>query len=210
MAAKGMSPNHALQLARRGRAAERKRSASRGGNGVSRLLFMVCLGLTLVSQTTYAQTPSAVNTADRHHLFVEHAESRYRQYLASESRGDTAAYKEVRTRQAYELTMEQLQKLGKAESDLGSMLKRAASLRPDVSQLTFVRCDAKTRVARLLYQRAGSGPKGPTLEFAAFMIHWEDGAWRIGWVGRSSGVPTGANGEKRIADELLGDPRLAL
>jgi hypothetical protein len=177
---------------------------------VLRLLFSICLGLTLVSQPTYAQTPSAVTTADHHHPFVEHAESRYRQYLASEGRGDTAAYKEVRTRQAYELTMEQLKKLGKAESDLGPMLKQAASLRPDVSQLTFVRCEAKTRVARLLYQREGSGPKGPTLEFAAFMIHWEDGAWRIGWVGRWSGPSTRANGERRTADELLGDPRLAL
>jgi hypothetical protein len=58
--------------------------------------------------------------------------------------------------------MEQLEKLGKAESDLGPMLKRAASLRPDVSQLTFVRCEAKTRMARLHYQREGGGPKGPT------------------------------------------------
>jgi len=151
-----------------------------------------------------------VTTADNHHPFVEHAESRYRQYRASEGRGDTAAYKEVRTRQAYELTMEQLKKLGKAESDFGPMLKRAASLRPDVSQLTFVRCEAKTRVARLLYQREGVGAKGPTLEFAAFMIHWEDGAWRIGWVGHASGPATRANGERLTADELLGDPRFAL
>jgi hypothetical protein len=106
--------------------------------------------------------------------------------------------------------MEQLKKLGKAESDLGPMLKRVASVQTDVSQLTFVRCDAKTRVARLLYQREGRGPKGATLEFAVFMIHWEDGAWRIGWVGHASGAPTRANGEKRTADELLGDPRFAL
>jgi hypothetical protein len=106
--------------------------------------------------------------------------------------------------------MEQLKKLGRAESELGPMLKRAASLRPEVAQLTFVRCDAKTRVARLLYQREGSGPKGPTLEFAAFMIHWEDGAWRIGWVGRASGPAVRANGERFTADELLSDPRFAL
>ena len=174
-----------------------------------RLLFPLCVGLILVSQATSAQTPSAVSTADRHHPFVEHAERRYRQYLASENQGDTAAYKEVRTRQAYEMTMEQLKKLGKAESELGPMLKRVASLRPDVAQLTFVRCDAKTRVARLLYQREGSGPKGPTREFAAFMIHWED-AWRIGWVGRASGPAVRANGERFTADELLNDPRLAL
>jgi len=90
------------------------------------------------------------------------------------------------------------------------MLKQAASLRPDVSPLAFVRCDAKTRVARLLFQREGSGSKGPTLEFAAFMIHWEDGAWRIGWVGRASGLAVRANGERLTADELLGDPRFAL
>jgi hypothetical protein len=107
-----------------------------------RRLFSVCVGLALVSQTTSAQTPSAVSTADRHHPFVEHAERRYRQYLASESQGDTAAYKEVRTRQAYETTMEQLKKLGKMESDLGLMLKRVASMQSDVSRLTFVRCDA--------------------------------------------------------------------
>ena len=175
-----------------------------------RRLFSLCVGLILVSQATSAQTPSAVSTADRHHPFVAHAEKRYRQYLASESQGDAAAYKEVRTRQAYETTMEQLKKLGKAESELGPMLKRVASLRPQVSPLTFVRSDAKTRVARLLYQREGSGPKGPTLEFAAFMIHWEDGAWRIGWVGQASGPAVRSNGERLTADELLGDPRFAL
>ena len=177
---------------------------------MSRLLFSVCLGLILVSQVTYAQTPSAASTADRRHPFVQHAESRYRQYLASESLGDTGAYKEVRTRQAYELTLEQLKKMGKADSDLGPMLKGAARWQTDMSQLTFVRCDATTRVARLLYKREGSGPKGPTLEFAAFMIHWDDGAWRIGWVAQSSGAATRSNGEKRTADELLGDPRFAL
>jgi hypothetical protein len=175
-----------------------------------RLLFSVCLGLILVSQATYAQTPSAASTADRRHPFVQHAESRYRQYLASERLGDTAAYKEVRTRRAYEGTLEQLKKMGKADSDLGPMLKGAAGWQTDMSQLTFMRCDATTRVARLLYKREGSGPKGPTLEFAAFMIHWDEGAWRIGWVAQSSGAATRANGEKRTADELLSDPRLAL
>ena len=175
-----------------------------------RLLFSVCVGLTLVSQATSAQTPSAVSTADRHHPFVEHAERRYGQYLASESQGDTAAYEEVRTRQAYETTMEQLKKLGKAESDLGPMLRRVASLQNDVSRLTFVRCDGRAGVARLLYQREGVGAKGPTLEFAAFMIHWEDGAWRIGWVGHASGPAIRAKGERLTADVLLGDPRLAL
>jgi len=48
------------------------------------------------------------------------------------------------------------------------------------------------------------------LEFAAFMAHWEDGAWRIGWVGRASGPATRSNGQKLTADELLGDPRFAL
>jgi hypothetical protein len=141
---------------------------------------------------------------------VEHAERRYGQYLASESQGDAAAFKEVRTRQAYEATMEQLTKMGKSPSDLGPMLKRVASMQTDVSQLTFVRCEAKTRVARLLYQREGTSPKGPTLEFAAFMIHWDDGAWRIGWVAHSSGPSTRSSGEKRTGDELLGDPRFAL
>ena len=82
----------------------------------ARLMSGVDMTSTLVSQPTYARTPSAVSTADRHHPFVEHAESRYRQYLASESRGDIAAYKEVRTSQAYELTREQLKKLRKANS----------------------------------------------------------------------------------------------
>jgi hypothetical protein len=141
---------------------------------------------------------------------VDHAEARYRQFLTSESLGDTAAYKQVRTKQAYETTVEQLKKLGKAESDLGPMLKRVADLRSDVSKFTFVRCDARTRVARLLYQRDGADPKGPTLEFAAFMIHWEEGAWRIGWVGHASGPATRANGERLTADVLLGDPRFAL
>ena len=57
----------------------------------------------------------------------------------------------------------------------------AANLRAGL----FVGCDAKTRVARLLYRCQASGPKGPTLEFAAFMIHWVGGARRIAWVGQS-------------------------
>jgi hypothetical protein len=44
---------------------------------------------------------------------VEHAERRYRQYLAAENQGDAAAYKEVRTRQAYQMTMDQRTKMGK-------------------------------------------------------------------------------------------------
>ena len=175
-----------------------------------RLLFPLCLWLILVWQPTYAQTPPAVNTADRQHPFVEHLERRYMTYLAAEQKGDALAYREVRTRWAYEATMEQLKRLGKAESDLGPMLKRVADLRSDVSQFTFVRCDAKTRVARLLYRRESAGPKGPMLEFAAFMAHWDDGAWRIGWVGRASGAATRSSGEKFTAEELLGDPRFAL
>jgi hypothetical protein len=176
----------------------------------SRLRVALCLGLMLLSQPTSAQTPAAVSTTDRPHPFVAHVEGRYRQYLASESQGDVAAYKAVRTRQAYEMTLDQLKRLGKAESDLGPMLARVADLSTDVSPLTFVRCEAKAWVARLLYQREGSGPKGPTLEFAVFMTHWEDGAWRIGWVAHSSGPTTRSNGERRTADELLNDPRLAL
>jgi hypothetical protein len=177
---------------------------------VLRLVFSVCVALTLFSQVTSAQTPSAVNTVDRHHPFVVHAEKRYMQYLASERQGDIAAYKELRTKQAYETTMEQLRKLGKAESDLGPMLRRVASMGSDVSSLTFVRCDARVRVARLLYQREGVDSKGPTLEFAAFMIHWEEGAWRIGWVGHASGPATRSNGERLTADVLLGDRRFAI
>jgi len=175
-----------------------------------RRFLSLCLGLLLIVPPTYAQAPPAASTTDRHHPFVEHAERRYRQYLAAESQGDAAAYKEVRTRQAYEMTMDQLTKMGKPAGELGPMLQRVASLQPDVSQLTFVRCDAKTRVARLLYQREGAGPKGPTLEFAAFMIHWEDGAWRIGWVGHASGPATRSNGEPFTADDLVKDPRFAL
>jgi hypothetical protein len=175
-----------------------------------RLLCPLWLGLILVSPPAYAQSPPAVSTVDRHHLFVKHVERRYAKYLAAESQGDTAAYREVRTRWAYETTLEQLKKLGKAESELGSMLKRVSSLRSDVSQFTFVRCDARTQAARLLYRRESVGPKGPVLEFAAFMTHWEDGAWRIGWVGRASGPATRSNGEEFTADDLLEDPRFAL
>jgi hypothetical protein len=114
------------------------------------------------------------------------------------------------TRWAYDTTIKQLKQLGKAESDLGPMLRQVSSMRSDVSHLTFARCDARARVARLLYQRESPGPKGPMLEFAAFMIHWEDGAWRIGWVGHASGPAVRANGERLTADVLLGDPRFAL
>ena len=136
-----------------------------------RLFLLLCLGLLLLVPPTYAQTPPAASTTDRHHPFVEHAERRYRQYLAAENQGDAAAYKEVRTRQAYQMTMDQRTKMGKPPSALA---------------------------------------QGPTLEFAAFMIHWDDGAWRIGWVAQSSGPATRSSGDKRSADELLGDPRLAL
>jgi hypothetical protein len=199
-----------LRPAEHASAAAQRRGVRLLEGGVVRRLCSLWLGLILVSQPTYAQAPAAVSTADRHHPFVEHVEGRYTKYLAAENQGDTAAYREVRSRWAYETTLEQLKKLGKAESELGSMLKRVASLRSDISQFTFVRCDARTRVARLLYRREGVGPKGPTLEFAAFMTHWEDGAWRIGWVGRASGPATRSNGEKFTADELVGDPRFAL
>src|SRR5258705_12649614 len=128
---------------------------------VVRPLLSLGLGLLLIVSPTYAQTPPAASTTDRDHPFVEHAERRYSQYLAAENQGDAAAYKEIRTRQAYEMTMDQLTKMGKSPGDLGPMLQRVASLQPDVSQLTFVRCEAKARVARLLYQREGTGPKGP-------------------------------------------------
>src|SRR5262245_31600662 len=175
-----------------------------------RLLLSACMGLTLISQVASAQTPAAVSTPDRHHPFVEHAERRYQQYLTSESQGDVASYKRIRTRQAYDATMGQLKQLGKPASDLGPMLQRVADMQSDVSRLEFVRCDARGRVARLLYQREGIGAKGPTLEFAAFMIHWEGDAWRIGWVGHASGPAIRSNGERLTEDLLLGDQRFAL
>jgi len=66
--------------------------------------------------------------------------------------------------------MEQLKRLGKPESELGSMLKSVADLRSDLSQFTFVRCDARTRVARLLYRRESVGPQGPMLELDSNVI----------------------------------------
>ena len=183
---------------------------TRFGGGVASALVCLCLGLMLIPQPAPAQTPSAVSTTDRHHPFVEHAERRYTEYLAAESRGDAAAYKAVRTRLAYDTTLDQLKKMGKPESELGPMLKRVADLRSDVSQFAFVGCEAKGRVARLLYRRESTGAKGPMREFAAFMIHWEDGAWRIGWVGRASGPATRSSGEPFTADDLVKDPRFAL
>ena len=55
--------------------------------------------------------------------------------------------------------------VAKYGGELGSMLKRVADLRSDVSQFTFMRCDARTRVARLLYRRESVGPRGSMLEF---------------------------------------------
>jgi hypothetical protein len=88
----------------------------------------LCLGLLMISQPAYAQTPAAVSTTDRHHPFVEHLEQRYTQYLAAETRGDAAAYREVRTKSAYVMTLDQLKKLVKPESELGPMLQRVADL----------------------------------------------------------------------------------
>ena len=107
------------------------------------------------------------------------------------------------------MTMDQLTKMGKPPSDLGPMLKRVASLQPDVSQLTFVRCEAKTRVARLLYQREGASQGAHA---GVRRVHDSLGRWRL--ANRLGGPveqpATRSSGDKRSADELLGDPRLAL
>jgi len=177
---------------------------------VLRILVPLCLALALVSQPAYAQAPPAASTTDRRHPFVTHAEGLYGQYVVSESKGDISAFKKLRTKQANQRVMENLRKLGKPESELGPMLKLAAKGETDLSQLAFVRCDAKAQVARLLYQREGRDPKAPAPEFVVFMFHWEDGAWRIGWIGRASAVPTRDKTDKRAVDELLKDPRFAL
>ena len=175
-----------------------------------KFLVPLCLGLTLVSQPAYAQAPPAASTRDHQHPFVKHAEGLYKQYVVSESQGDIAAFKKLRTKQANQRVMDNLKKLGKPQSELGPMLKLAARGETDLSQFAFVRCDAKARVARLLYQREGGDPKAPAPEFVVLMFHWEDGAWRIGWIGRASAVPARDKADKRAVDELLKDPRFAL
>ena len=85
--------------------------------------------------------------------------------------------------------------MGKADSDLGPMLKVAARWQTDMSQLTFVRCDATTRVARLLYKREGTGPKGPRVRRVHDPLGRRRVANRVGCPVRRR--RNRANGEKR-------------
>jgi len=176
---------------------------------IRKLVVLLAASITLASVQVSAQSPAAENTTNHAHPFVKQAELIYQQSLDAEKRGDVDLYKRTRTKAAYEGTIENLKRMGKSASDLSPMLKKAAAWQTDLSQFTFVRCDAKTNVARLLYRRDGKDENGSTVEFAVFMIHQEDGEWRIGWVGNSLG-PKVFMGKERTADEMLEKPRFAL
>lgn len=156
-----------------------------------------------------AGSPAAESTTDRSHPFVRHAEEIYRQYLDAQRRGDLELYKRTRAKENYEGMLRNLAGTGKTVADMGTMLKEAAAGGIDIARFQFLRCDGRTDGARLLYRRDGRDDKGPTVEFAAFMIHHEGGAWRIGWVDNSSGPKT-FMGKERGPDELLDNPRFAL
>lgn len=176
---------------------------------IRKLIVFLAALIALASVQVSAQSPVAENTTDRSHPFVKQAEKIYQQSLDAEKRGDVDLYKRTRTNVAYEGTIENLKRMGKTASDLSPMLKKMVAWQTDLSQFTFMRCDAKANVARLLYQRDGKDEKGPTVEFAVFMIHLEDGAWRIGWVGNSPG-PKVFMGKERTVDEILEKPRFTL
>ena len=172
---------------------------------VWRSTLAVLTGLIVGAAAVFAQTPPAASTTDRADPFVRHAEQRYQEYLDSEKRGDVAAYKRVRTRQAYEGTLENLQKMGKRPSDLGPMLKEVAARGTDLAQFTFVRSETRGPVARLVYQREAPADVGePRTEVAIFMMRWEDGAWRIGSVGHAHGP------KESVLELLFSRPHFAL
>lgn len=98
---------------------------------------------------------------------------------------------------------------GKSAADMSAMLMKSVAWQTDMSKFRFLRCDTKANVARLLYQREGTDEKGPTVEFAVLMIHWENNAWRIGWIANSPG-PKMFMGKERTVDEILENPRFAL
>lgn len=176
---------------------------------IRKLIVITAALISLASLEVSAQSTVAANTTNRAHPFVKQAELIYQQYLEAEKRGDVDLYKRTRSNAAYEGTIENLKRMGKPASDLSSMLKMVAVRQTDLSQFTFVRCDTKTNVARLLYQRDGKDEYGPTVEFAAFMIHLEEGEWRIGWVGNNPG-PKIFRGKERTVDEILENSRFAL
>ena len=77
------------------------------------------------------------------------------------------------------------------------------------SGFTFMRSEAKGNVARVFYRRDGKEAQGPTVHFIGFMLHWDEGAWRIGWVLDSPG-PVVFAGKERTVEELAEHPRLRL
>lgn len=176
---------------------------------VRKLIALFAALITLASLEVSAQSMMAANTTDHANSFVKQAELIYQQSLDAEKRGDVDLYKHTRTKAAYDGTIENLKRMGKSASDLSAMLKNMVAFQTNLSQFTFMRCDAKTNVARLIYRRDGKDEYGPTVEFAVFMIHLEGEEWRIGWVGNSPG-PKLFMGKERTVDEILENPRFAL
>lgn len=171
---------------------------------VSAVLLAWCSGFTM------AQVPAAENTTDRNHPFVRHVEAVYAQLLKAEKEGDVALFKRTRAKVSVDLIMENLKRMGKTESDLGAMLKGSADWQTDVSKFDFIRVDATRGAARFLYRRDGKNERGPTVEFAAIMAHWDDGAWRIGWVGNAPGPKQDITGKERNIEELANHPKFRL
>ena len=171
------------------------------------IIFSILIALNTIEVS--AQTAIATNTTDHGHPFVKQAELIYKKSLDAETRGDVELFKRTRTNAAVVGTLANLKRMEKSESDLSSMLKKVAVWQTDISQFTFVRCDAKDDIARLLYRRDGKNEMGPTVEFAVFMIQSEGGVWRIGWVGNTPG-PKIFMGKERTEDEIIQNPRFAL
>ena len=176
---------------------------------IRKLMVFFAALISLASVEVSAQSTVAVNTTDHAHPIVKQAEQIYQQYRDAEKRGDVDSYKRTRTNVAYEGTIENLKRMGKTASDLSPMLKKMGDRQIDLSRFTFLRCDAKTNVARLLYRRDGKDETGPTVEFAVFMIHLENAEWRIGWAGNFPG-PKIFMGKERTVDELLENQRFTL
>ncbi len=171
--------------------------------------IVLAVTLTVSAQTATAQVPVAISTIDRSHAFIQHIEGIYAQSLKAEREGDVALFEKVRAKFAVEATYQNLKKMGKPTSELASLLKRSVAWQTDISEFRFVRADAKPHVARLLYQREGKDAQGLTVEFAVIMAHWDNGAWRIGWIANAPG-PKMFMGKERTIDELTSSPRFGI
>lgn len=171
--------------------------------------FFVSTAFLSVTLSVHAQVPKALDTTDRADPFIQYAENLYQQFLTAQKNGDVPTYTKLRTKEVNNVTVRHLEKIGKPLNELGPMLTGLSEHAIDLASYDFIRSDSKPGVARLLYKREGRNQNGQSLDFAVFMLWWEEESWRIGWVGGSFGDKY-FEGKERTAKVLLNDPKFSL